>query len=470
MKNEKRKVKNILEKFLSFGISAALLVSFAVNNFAQKETPPAGGPAKAFVFPKQETYTLSNGMKVTLVPYGSIPKVAIQAFIRAGSLNEKTEQRWISDVVAALLKEGTTTRSSEAIARETAEMGGSIFTAAQTDKTVVGGEVLSEFDARFITLLAEVIMNPRFAAEDLETIRANKIRDLTIARAQAGTVALEKFREVIYPNHPYSSIYPSEATLKSYTLDQVKAYYNENYGAARTHLYVVGQFDQAKVKSTIGKSFDAFKKGSEPIRNVPTPTAKRSLTVIDRPNAPQSTIYLGMPAASPSDDDYIKFTVLNALLGGSFGSRITSNIRENKGYTYSPGSSVFNRYKTGFWYEAADVTTQHTGASIKEILFEIDRLRKEPPTETEMQGIKNYLVGIYVLQNSTRGGVINQLENMNYNEFDKNYLDTYVQKITAVTPQDIQSAASKYLIEDKMTIVVVGDKSKIDEQLKPYGN
>lgn len=471
MRNEKRKMKNMLEKFLRFGISAVLLASFAFNVLAQqKETPPAGGPAKAFVFPKQETYTLPNGMRVTLVPYGSVPKVAVQAYIRSGSLNEKAEQRWISDTVAALLKEGTTTRSSEAIARETAEMGGSIFTFAQTDKTVVGGEVLSEFGDRFVALMADVMMNPKFAPADLETIRANKIRDLTISRAQAGTIALEKFRETIYPNHPYGVIYPSEAILKSYTLDQVKAFYNENYGAARTHLYVVGQFDAAKIKATIGKSFDAFKKGTPPIRNVPTVNAKRSLTVIDRPGAPQSTIYLGMPAAAPSDDDYIKFTVLNAILGGSFGSRITANIRENKGYTYSPSSSVFNRFKTGYWYEAADVTTQYTGASIKEILYEIDRLRKEPPTDAEMQGIKNYLVGIYVLQNSTRAGVINQLENVNYNEFDKNYLDTYIQKLTGVTAKDIQEAASKYLNEDKMTIVVVGDKSKITEQLKPYEN
>ncbi len=293
--------------------------------------------------------------------------------------------------------------------------------------------------------------------------------ELTIARAQADTIALEKFREMIYPNHPYGSILPSETVLKSYTLDQTKAFYNDNFGAVRTHLYVVGQFDAAKVKAAIEKSFGGWKKGADAIRNVPTANAKRSLTLIDRPNAPQSTIYLGMPAISPSDgDEYIKFQVLNNILGGSFGSRITSNIRENKGYTYSPFSTVFNRFKTGYWYEAADVTTQFTGASIKEILYEIERLRKEPPTEAELEGIKNYMVGIYVLQNSTRTGVINQLENLNYNELDKNYLDTYVQKIVAVTPQDVQQMASKYLSEDKMTIVVVGDKAKIAEQIKTY--
>ncbi|HEX9959718.1 MAG TPA: insulinase family protein, partial [Pyrinomonadaceae bacterium] len=202
--------------------------------------------------------------------------------------------------------------------------------------------------------------------------------------------------------------------------------------------------------------------------NVPTIAAKRSLSSIDRPGAPQSTIYLGMPAPAVSDEDFVKFTVMDSLLGSSFGSRITSNIRENKGYTYSPGSFVWNRFKTGYWIESADVTTESTGASIREILYEIERLRKDPPSEAELNGIKNYLVGIYVLQNSTRTGVIAQLESMNYNELDKNYLDTYVQKLVAVTPKDVQDTANKYLRQDRMTIVVVGDKSKIAEQIKPY--
>jgi zinc protease len=443
-------------------------LAFAAPTLAQKETPPAGGQPKPFVFPKADTYTLSNGMKVTLVRYGAVPKVAMQAIVRAGTLNEKTEQRWISDVVATMLKEGTAKRTAEQIAKETAEMGGSIFTSASNDKTTIGGEALSEFDARFLELLSDVLMNPKFAASDLEKVRANKLREIAVARAQAGTQAWEKFREIVFPGHAYSAVMATEPIVQSYKLEDVRGYYNEQYGAARTHLYIVGQFDDARLRSTIERVFSGWKKGPAPIRNVPTVAARRSLTTIDRPGAPQSTIYMGVPAVSPGDPDFIKFTVMDSLLGSSFGSRITSNIRENKGYTYSPNSFVWNRYKTGYWVENADVTTEHTGASIKEILFEIDRLQKEAPTEAEMQGIKNYLVGIYVLQNSSRAGVIGQLESMNYNELDKNYLDTYIQKLSAVTAKDVQDMAKKYLSLDRMTFVVVGDKSKIDEQLKPY--
>jgi len=456
------------KSMVRFGISALILAFAAFSAFAQKETPPPGGQPKPFVFPKQDNFTLPNGMQVTLVQYGAVPKVAMQAIVRAGHINEKADQNWVSDITALMLKEGTSTRSAEQIARETAEMGGSIFTAAGADSTTVGGEVLSEFDTRFVGLLADVLLDPKFAPDDLEKIRANKIRELAINRAQAGNQAWEKFRQIVFANHPYGSLWAEEATLRSYKLDNVKEFYNSEYGAARTHLYVVGQFDPAKVRTAIEVAFGNWRKGPGPIRRIPKIDARASLDVIDRPGAPQSTIYLGMPAVSPSDPDFIKFTVMDSLLGSSFGSRITSNIRENKGYTYSPSSFIWNRYKTGYWIESADVTTESTGASIKEILYEIQRLKDQPPTEAEMQGIKNYLIGIYVLQNSSRAGVIGQLEAMNYNELDKNYLDTYVQNINAITAKDVSDMVKKYLLADHMTIVVVGDRSKIDTQLKPY--
>jgi predicted Zn-dependent peptidase len=468
MQNSKFKIQNISSRALRLCVSAVIITLAAAISFAQKETPPPGGAPKPFVFPRQDTYTLKNGMKVTLVAYGAVPKVAMQLVVSAGTINEVPEQRWISDMVATLLKEGTTTRNAGQIARETAEMGGELLTSAATDKTIIGGEALSEFDTRFLALIADVVLNPKFSPDDLEKIRANKLRELSVNRAQPNTIAWEKFRELIYPKHAYGSILPSEATLKGYTLRDVKSFYYNQYGAERAHLYVVGQFDAAGLKAAIEKAFGNWKKGADPIRDVPKLNPKRSLTVIDRPAAPQSTIYLGMSAPAPSDADFIKFTVMDALLGGAFTSRITENIREDKGYTYSPGSFLWNRYKTGYWIQNADVTTDATGASLKEILFEIDRLRKDPPTEAELQGIKNYLVGIYVLQNNARTGVIGQLENRNYNELDAAYLDTYIQKLSAVTPAEVTDMARKYLVTDKMTVVVVGDRSKIDSQLKPY--
>ncbi|HEX9959556.1 MAG TPA: hypothetical protein VGB00_01320, partial [Pyrinomonadaceae bacterium] len=151
MENGKWKMENkMIKKSLRLGVSALCLLAFAFGIFAQKETPPAGGQPKPFVFPPQETFTLPNGMKVTLVPYGSVPKVAFQAVIYSGTKDDAAGKKAVSDMVGQMLKEGTKTRTAEQIALETAEMGGNLFIATGTDSTNVGGEVLSEFDVQFL--------------------------------------------------------------------------------------------------------------------------------------------------------------------------------------------------------------------------------------------------------------------------------------------------------------------------------
>jgi predicted Zn-dependent peptidase len=193
------------------------------------------------------------------------------------------------------------------------------------------------------------------------------------------------------------------------------------------------------------------------------------MSVIDRPGAEQSTLYLGLPVADPTSPDYITLDVMNSLLGGSFASRITSNIREQKGYTYSPFSQVGTRRHLAFWIEVADVTTAVTGPSLKEIFYEIDRLRKDAPPAGELKGIQNYLSGIFVLRNTVSpDAVIGQLQFVDSQGLARSYLSSYVQKVVAVTPQDIQRITESYLSPSKITLVVVGDKSKIAEQLKPY--
>ena len=160
----------------------------------------------------------------------------------------------------------------------------------------------------------------------------------------------------------------------------------------------------------------------------------------------------------------------NTLLGGSFASRITSNIREQKGYTYSPFSQLSSRYHDAYWAEIADVTTGVTGPSLKEIFYEINRLQKDAPPEAELKGIQDYIAGLFILQNSSRQGIISQLAFADLHNLGDDYLETYVKKIYAVTPEQVQQMAEKHLTTDKMTIVVVGDKSKIADQLTPYEN
>ena len=202
----------------------------------------------------------------------------------------------------------------------------------------------------------------------------------------------------------------AEAALQGYTLAQVQDFYARNFGAARAHLYVVGRFDaRGDGEGDPRRVLRLGRPGPAPVLTPPQPQSVRGVHLVDRPGAVQSTLIVGMPVIDPSQPDYVPLVVTNTLLGGYFSSRMTANLREQKGYTYSPFSQLSSRQRDAYWAQNADVTTAVTGPSLKEIFCEIDRLQAEPPTADELQAVKNYAAGTFVLQNSSRGGIINQL-------------------------------------------------------------
>jgi len=433
-----------------------------------KQSPPPGSAPKPFHVPQPERFALPNGLQVTLVPYGAIPKVEISLSIRAGNLNEAENQVWLADLTTSLMKEGTKSRSAQQVAQEAASMGGSVDVNVGADTTHIAGDVLSEYGPKMVALVADVAMHPLLPASELDRLKKDQLRSLTIQKSQPQPIALEQFRKALYPNHPYGRVFPTEQMIQGYTIDDVQKFYKDNFGAARTHVYVAGKFDAAAMKKAITDAFSPWQHGPDPLIDIPKPVTKHDLELIDRPGAVQSTLYIGLPTIDPSNQDYIPLQVMNSILGGSFGSRITSNIREQKGYTYSPNSQLSTRYRDAYWLQVADVTAQHTGDSIKEILYEIDRLQKEAPGDAELAGIKNYLGGIFVLRNSSRAGLIGQLEFVDLHKLGDDYLNTYVQKIYAVTPQQVEQMAQKYIDTQKLTMIVVGDKQKVAEQVAAY--
>jgi predicted Zn-dependent peptidase len=447
------------------------LIAFAaciVASGQQKEKPPEGGPPKPFHLPPTEDFTLGNGMKVTLVQYGIVPRVAVRAYVSAGGVNEAANQVWLSRLTGLLMKEGTKTRTSEQMAAEVADTGGQLEIDPGVEFTSVGGVALSDHAAQFINLIADVLQNPSLPASEVPRLKADLERELAVAKTQPGDLARERFLKTMFPGSPYGRVFPAESELKGYSADDAAAFYRDNFSAARTHLYVAGKLE-GDLRETVRKAFEAWSKGAEPASISANPVKARSFALIDRPDAPQSTLYIGLPVAGPNSPDYIPLDVMNTLLGGSFASRITSNIREQKGYTYSPFSEISTRTHLAYWVETADVTTSVTGPSIKEILFEIDRLRKDAPSEPELKGIQTYLAGLFVLRNTiSPDAVIGQLHFVDSQGLNRSYLSEYVQKVMAVQPAEIQAITDKYLLPDQMEFVIVGDKSKIANQVKPY--
>jgi len=450
---------------ICLGLSSTLL---AVDQNPARETPPAGGPPKAFHLPPVERFRLPNGLQVTMVPYGSLPKVRISVVVRAGNLNESASQIWLADLTGQLMKEGTVSRSSQQVAQEAASMGGSVDIATGTDVTSISGDVLAEFAPRMVALLADVTQNPLLPESEVARLKQDLLRQLSVQKSQPGPIARERFLKALYPDHPYGRLLSTDAIINSFDVQAARKFYQDNFGAARTHVYIAGRFDSAAVKAAITQAFSGWKPGPDPLIQIPKPVSSREVDLVDRPGAAQSTLYIGLPTIDPSNPDFIPLQVMNSLLGGSFGSRITANIREQKGYTYSPRSQVSARYRDAYWVQVADVTTAVTGPSIKEILYEIDRLQKAPPSDEELNGIKNYMAGVFVLQNSSRDGLIGQLQYVDLHQLGDNYLESYVQKIYALSPQQIQEMAQKYILADKLTIVVVGDREKVSEQVAPY--
>ncbi len=454
-------------KKLNLLVLAATILGIAPA-MAQKQAPPEGQPAKAFTVPANETYTLPNGLKVTLVPYGIIPKAAISLAVDAGEINAGNTRAGVAALTTDLMKEGTDKLTSQEISEAAASMGSALNINTGADRTNLGIDVLQEFAPDAVKLLAGVAQHPRLPESELQRLKNDALRRIALQTSEPQTIALMRFRKILYGEHPYATVVPSEGEIKKLTIQDVKDFYAGNFGAQRSHLYVAGKFDMAAVKKAIEDSFGSWSKGPARLENVPVLKAQHLLDITDRPGAPQSTLLVGLPVPPSTSPDAVPLVVTNALLGGSFNSRITANIREQKGYTYSPHSEISRRYHDGYWAESADVTTQFTGPSLKEIFAEVMRMQKEPVSDPELRGIQNYLSGVFVIQNSNRGALIGQLENVDFQGLGEDYLKTYVAKVNAVTPAVIQQITQDYIKPQEMTIVVVGDKAKIAEQLAPF--
>lgn len=453
-------------KTFLYTLALALFLPLGPLHAQQKEEPPKGGEPKNFTLPQKEVITFGNGLTLVMVPYGSIPKATIQFSLKTGNIHEGPDQVWLADLMADLMKEGSTTRTARQLADEMAAMGGNLNIGVGTHTSSLSAAVLYEFAPDAIRLMADVLRNPKWPGEELDRLKSDMKRSLAIQLSRPQSQAQRDFYAALYPDHPYGRVFPTEAQIDSYGVEDLKGFYRENLGAKRTTIYVAGNFDARAVREAVEASMADWYEGSPANYPVAEPAVSPSLKIIDRPGAPQSTIYYGLPVPGPSDPDFLALDVTNSILGGSFASRITSNIREDKGYTYSPTSVLATNYRTGAWFEVADVTTEHTGASIREITREIERLQEEPPSEEELEGIINYESGIFVLQNSTPAGIIGQLIFLNTHDLDESFLRNKVANMHAVTPEQVSELTRRYIRPENMTLIVVGDKEKIEGQLE----
>lgn len=426
--------------------------------------PPAGTAPRSFKLPAVESYRLKNGAQVTLATYGTAPKATVRAVLRVGNLNDG-DKPWISDLAADMMQEGAGGKTGAQLDMAAAAMGGDFSISVGLDETTANIDVLGEKAGEAVALIADVLQRPDFPEGEFAKNRQNTLRSLSVQRSEPQALANDAFIGLIYPDHPYARAQlPPTEKIEGLTLDDVKAFHAANFGAARTHIYVIGQFDRKAVKKAIAKEFGAWAAGPQPLEMPPGSAKPAQVAVVDRPGAVQSTIRFGKRV--PPIDGSLELEAADTILGGYFSSRITRNIREDKGYTYSPNSAVSAEYRAAYWRQNADITTDATGPALVEIMKEIRGLQDAAPPQAELDGVKNYMNGIYVIGLASRQGMAGQLAFANLHGLGLNYLENYVSLVQRLTPETVQSAAKNHLDIEEMSLVVVGDMAKVRPQIE----
>ncbi|HWF88649.1 MAG TPA: pitrilysin family protein [Pyrinomonadaceae bacterium] len=453
-------------------ILLAIILFTTTAAFAQQKTPPPPGPARPLNLPRITEKKLANGLTVVLAPLPSVPKVsALLTFRSATNATDRDAHPGIAQIVAGVANEGTDTRTSKQIKEELRSIGGSLGLGSDADSTTMTATALSEFSTRLFDLMSDVAQHPSFPDTEVKLAQENTIQQIRAGRADPGFLVNERFQKAIFGNHPYSFVVPDEKSINALTRDDLRAFVTKYYIPNAAHLIVVGDIDVDKTFAEIEKAFGSWKSGTvPPDENPPVPARdKRQIYFVNRPGSIQSAIYIGNVTIPRKDKDYFAIRTADTIFGGSFYSRLTRNIRESKGYTYSPFSSSNTQAKTGSMLAGAFVRNEVTGPTLLEIFYELDRMRVLPVTDEELSAAKEYSTGNFSVELASQLGLAGRINTIYIYDLDKNFIDDFRPKIEALTTADIQKAAAKYFDTYRAAIVIVGDWDKVKDQVTPFG-
>jgi zinc protease len=460
--------------FVSIAILAAasLNVSAAEKQFKFPKDLPPYGPLKPLQKKDIKETKLDNGLQVWLVPERGFPKVAIVLAVRGGLAADPKDRPGMADFLAATVTEGTKTRSAKQLASEIQAQGGDLSAEATADAIVVSTSVLAEGTPKALTLLADAAQNAAIADQEVEVARNNLSSSLEAEEAQPSFLAKRTLYRALFPDHPYGATAPTKQSLAATTSADLRREYARRFRPDRALLVVAGDFDESDALPLIRSAFASWSAPSQsPIEPVRQPSSSRTTEVfyVPRPNSVQTTLYLGTLAPNVASPDYYATKVANTMYGGMFGSRLVENIREDKGYTYSPHATISNYRETGILVTRADVRNAVTGASLNEIDYELNRMASTPPTDDELSHAKRYLVGTLALSSQSREAVARSLANLWINSLPPQELWLQGEKVEHVSAGDVESAGRKYFPASRMTIVAVGDEKVIKDSLSPFG-
>ena len=435
-----------------------------------RQQPPAPLAPRPIRIPTAQEITLSNGMTVVVVEDKRLPLVSYRLAFRSGDAHDPAELPGLTDMLAGLLTEGTESRTSREIADEVARMGASLSAGANSDYTTLAASSLATFTDEVLEMMADVMLHPSFPKNEVELTKQNTIESLKQQRAQPSFLATEMVSRVMYGEHPYSVVAPTPESINATTRERLVQFHRQQFVPNNAVFIVAGDVQTDQIVREIERLFGAWPTGSAPVENFPTPPKRTSRTayLVDRPGSAQSNIVVansGMKRVSP---DYFPMLLMHTVLGANASSRLFMNLREEKGYTYGAYSNLDARRTAGTFRASAEVRTPVTGDSLKEFFYELDRIRTEPVSQKEITDAKSYLTGVFPIRLETQEGLIDQLIQIKMFGLPADHLETYREHVNAVTIEQIQDVATRYIKPDEAAIVIVGDGRQIVDQVEPF--
>jgi predicted Zn-dependent peptidase len=452
-------------------VFCCLLFSFSTL-FAQapdRSKPPALGPSPALKLPPIQRFKLSNDLPVVLMEKHGVPLVQINLLVKAGTAMDPAGKNGLASMTAAMLDEGAGPRNALQLADAIDFLGANLSAGAGQHTTAIAlNTPLSKLDSA-LALMADVALRPAFAPDELNRQRKERLTTLAQWHDRPGTIASVMFNRSLYgEKHPYGlPALGDEKSLQSFRVEELKNFYSTYFRSNNATLIVVGEATADAILPKLEAAFGKWEAGNVPTATWPgvAQVQKRQVWLVDKPGAEQSEIRLGRIGVPRLTEDYYALVVMNTILGGSFTSRLNQNLRETHSYSYGAGSDFDFRPLPGPFVAAAAVQTSKTDSALVEFVKELNAIL-QPVSDDELTRGKNYIALSFPQEFQSVGQIANQLAEMVIYDLPDDYFNNYVQRLLAVTKDDVERVAKKYLDPEKVAIIIVGDRAKIEKGVR----
>ena len=437
-----------------------------------RTTAPAPTEPRPYHFPHVTRATLPNGLRVLVAENHNAPLVSFRALVRSGADHDTAHTAGLASITADLLDEGAGKRDAIQLAEDIGTLGGAIGTGADWDASYISLDVLARTSEPALEIFSDVTARATLPADGLERVRAERLNEILQQRNEPAAIAGKRFAHLLYGTGAYgNSVIGNADSVAAITIEDVRRFYAQHYIPNNSAVVVTGDIEPARAVELVTAGLAEWQRGAEAPRPAPAPRPIESsrIYVIDRPQAVQSEIRVGHIGVPRTCEDYFPLSVMNAIFGGVFNSRINLNLREKHGYTYGARSQFAFRRHAGPFVVAAPVRNEVTRESVSEMLGELRRIRTGDIETRELEDTKSYLIGVFPATVQTASDVASRLVDMELYGLSEDYFDRYRENIAAVTKEDVERVAQKYLDPDKVLIVVVGNAKDIREPLGSLG-